>query len=81
MAYFIVKKNCTNCENCLQVCMNGAIIDLIDDFYINPAWCNECGSCAAMCYENAIQYEGLDSIEDNILHEYAEDLTMYLLAE
>ena len=61
--------------------MNGAIVDLMDELRINPAWCAECGSCAAMCYENAIRYEGLDLEEDNFLQENAKDLTEHLLAD
>ena len=81
MAYFIIQNNCTACNDCLHVCMNGAIVDLMDELRINPAWCAECGSCAAMCYENAIQYEGLDMEEDIFLQGNTKDLTGHLLAD
>ncbi len=78
MAYYIDKNKCTACSNCVQVCMNGAIIDLMHgELYINSAWCHECGSCAAMCYDMAIQYEGID--EGSILEsrEHVRELSWY----
>ena len=80
MAYFIIHRNCTACNDCLQVCMNGAIVDLMNELRINPAWCAESGSCAAMCYENAILFEGLETEEDYFLQENTKDLTGQLLA-
>lgn len=79
MAYFIIHKNCNTCRSCLPVCMSNAIVDLHDELYINPAWCTECGTCAAMCYEDAIGYEGLDLVTENFLHENTEDISWHLL--
>ena len=56
-------------------------LDLYKLLSINIGECAECGSCAAMCYENAIQYEGLDLEEDNFLQENIKDLTGHLLAD
>jgi MinD superfamily P-loop ATPase len=60
MAYYILQERCTCCRRCFDVCINGAIIDLTEQIHINPAWCTECGSCEAMCYEDAIVYKGLE---------------------
>ena len=60
MAYHIVEEKCSGCGNCWEVCMNGAIIDLLDCFQIDPAWCIECGACTGMCYENAILHSSID---------------------
>jgi len=58
--------------------MNNAFVDLDDKLCINPAWCTECGSCAAMCYENAIGYEGLDLEKEDFLNENIEDISWHL---
>ena len=47
--------------------MSGVIIDLIDQQVINPAWCQECGSCAAICYGDAIQLDEFIADEMEIL--------------
>jgi len=59
--------------------MNNALVELDDELYIDPAWCTECGSCAAMCYENAIGYEGLDLVKGIFLHENIDDISRLLL--
>jgi ferredoxin len=61
--------------------MNNAIVDLDDELYINPVWCTECGSCAAMCYEDAIGYEGLDLAKENFFQDNITDLSWNLLLE
>jgi MinD superfamily P-loop ATPase len=81
MAYFIIQKNCTDCKDCLAVCINGAIINMMDEVYIDPKWCTECGSCAVLCYENAIQHEGLALEENNILEQDGYDPINCILEE
>ena len=61
--------------------MKGVIVDPMDEFRINPALCAECGSYAAMCYENAIRFEGLYLEVDYFLQENTKDLTRQLLAD
>lgn len=81
MAYFIIQNNCTECKDCVSVCMEGAILNLVDKLYIDPMWCTSCGSCAALCYENAIQHEELAQ-EENILLEHAiSDSVPHILEE
>ena len=68
MAYYIETNKCQACQDCLEICMNGAMVYLIDQPAIDPAWCCECGSCAAMCYHHAIHMEGLESDEYTYLN-------------
>jgi MinD superfamily P-loop ATPase len=63
MIYQIVPENCNKCGNCMDVCMNGAIIDFLDFYQIDPSWCLECGVCAEFCFENAIFYDGIQASE------------------
>jgi flavoprotein len=65
MAYQIITEKCSGCFDCYQVCINGAIIDLLEFCQINPAWCVECGSCAEMCFENAIVYNGIIEVKSS----------------
>ena len=80
MAYLVIQSNCTACNDCLKVCMNCAIVELMDELRINPALCAECGSCAALCYENAIQFEGIDIDEGYLLQENTKYVTGHLFA-
>ena len=73
MSYQINTENCNACGDCIEVCMNNAILDFNDFYYIDPRWCAECGSCTAFCYNNAIGYQGLD-ITSNIITEPLEIL-------
>lgn len=80
MAYQIIPEKCSLCGNCIQVCMNTAIIDLLDSFQINPAWCQECGACAKMCYEEAIVYNEIEGKNDENYLEF-QDYELSLISE
>ncbi len=75
MAYFIIQNNCTACGDFLDVFMNGAIVDFMDEIHVNPIW------CAAMCYENAIRYDGLNLEKDINLQQNTEARVSNLLAD
>ena len=68
MAYYIDRNKCEACHHCLEICMNGAMVGLIDIPAIDPAWCLECGSCAAICSYNAIHLEGFEVRENEYLN-------------
>ena len=80
MAYQINSDKCSGCGECYQVCMNGAIVDLLDYFQINPAWCIECGACAVMCYENAITYNKIENVKPDDCLKF-KDLEYFPLSE
>ncbi len=61
MSYYINTEKCNACGNCLEVCMDNAVLDLNNFYYIDPKWCTECGCCIAFCYENAIGHTELDT--------------------
>ncbi|MGQ9693609.1 MAG: DUF362 domain-containing protein [Thermodesulfobacteriota bacterium] len=57
MAYKI-NDLCHNCQKCLQVCPVGAISIAEVKPQINPEVCTDCGTCADICHQRAI--EGLE---------------------
>ena len=84
MSFFINTNECNLCGNCLEVCMNNAILNFYDFYLINPYWCAECGSCSAMCYNDAIGYSGLGlspSNEENTLKvvEFTDEDRLFVL--
>jgi MinD superfamily P-loop ATPase len=48
----INKTNCTQCDNCIGVCVYQAISD---NFDIDPIKCEGCGVCYHFCFSQAIQ--------------------------
>jgi len=68
MAYYIDRNTCQACHHCLEICMNGAMVALIDQPAINPARCQECGSCEAICFHHAIHLEGFVAHENEFLN-------------
>jgi formate hydrogenlyase subunit 6/NADH:ubiquinone oxidoreductase subunit I len=49
--------------------MNNAVTNYIDFYLIDPRWCIDCGSCAAICEENAIILNGIEEMRSTSYEE------------
>lgn len=86
----ILKENCKNCNACLKVCLQEAILKDQDSLLINKSRCIGCGKCLSQCKFNAIEMtsefkdlkdvlpplveKGLDCIELHALGENEADV-------
>lgn len=51
----ILKEKCKNCNACLKVCLQEAILKEQDSLLINKSRCIGCGKCLSQCKFNAIE--------------------------
>ena len=51
----VIKKKCTFCGKCSEVCAYNAIAVLKNDVLIFPELCHGCGGCSLLCPEKAIK--------------------------
>jgi len=52
------------------VCINGAIVPYNGTFAIDENWCAECGSCYALCTDEAIYMAGIEAPKMDEIVEY-----------
>lgn len=74
MLYQINHDKCNLCSNCYLVCMENAIVCKDEMFFIDMAWCTDCGSCKEYCIEDAIFMNGVDHEPENTYIENYTDI-------
>jgi len=74
------KIKCIACSRCLQVCKRKAInpnIKDTDGYKIDPALCNVCGDCVAVCQTGALELVGQAMRVDDVYEKIALDVPFF----
>lgn len=75
MAY--LKKSCTFCERCINVCPNGAITLNDMQLFTDRKKCTNCGKCTEACLNMARKIVGYEVTVDEIVKEIMKDAVFY----
>ena len=68
---------CIHCENCLEVCPEGAITLRRSGVVLDRKVCNKCGHCVEVCYPEAVTWRGKRTTAKALMKEINEDRAFY----
>jgi pyruvate formate lyase activating enzyme len=70
-------RNCIGCGKCIEVCPQHAITPGPEGNVINRALCRNCGTCAGVCYAEALVLHGREVTVGEVLAEVDKDRLFY----
>lgn len=72
-----MKKSCTQCCTCVQVCPKNAITPIEDGIKIDRNKCDRCFKCVESCASGALKIEGKEMTVDEVVEEVMKDELFY----
>lgn len=71
------KDRCKQCDDCITICSEEAIIKKGDSKYIDTNKCNLCGECIEVCSTEALEIVGKEMSVDEVMCEIERDIIFF----